>query len=261
MPVSYPVPAYTAEPQRSAWTTCDGVDRWYAPVLLTGTMVGERSTLPESIRGVLDVYERLESDDYVATLTRFYAAGLERYGAEWRYTDLPVALYAACELIQPKSYLEIGVRRGRSMAVVAARRPECQMVGFDYWKKNYAGMENPGADFVRAEVRRVGHRGPLELITGNSHQTVPEYLGKNLDTWFDLVTVDGDHSPAGAAQDLADVLPRLRIGGAVLFDDISHPLHPELLEVWRTYAGDRARFTSWEYTDLGYGVGIAVRKA
>ena len=32
-----------------------------------------------------------------------------------------------------RDYLEIGVRRGRSMAMVASQAPDCSMLGFDLW--------------------------------------------------------------------------------------------------------------------------------
>lgn len=242
-------------------TTCEGVDRWYAPVLLTAGMIGERAVRRETIEKVLALYDRLQPDDYVDTLRRFYREGLDRYGDGWRYCDLVSALLAAAELVRPATYLEIGVRRGRSMAAVAATSPACHLVGFDNWKKGYAGMENPGPKFVEQELRGLGHSGPLDLVTGNSHETVPAYLRAHPDLWADLVTVDGDHSPEGAGADLADVLPRVKIGGAVLFDDISHPAHPELRRVWSSHLGDATRFSMWEYTELGYGVGVGVRKA
>lgn len=253
-------PAYAEPAVRAAHSTCDGVDEWYAPVLLTAAMIGERAQRRETVERVLEAYRRIQPDDYVMALTLFYSEGLARYGPDWRYCDLPTALFAAAELIRPARYLEIGVRRGRSVAAVVSAHPACDIVGFDYWKRNYAGMETPGPRFVEQEVARLGHQGRLELITGNSHETVPRYLADQPEAWFDLVTVDGDHTPEGAADDLANVLPRLKVGGAILFDDISHPTHPELRSVWETYCGDPARFSGWSYTALGYGVGIAVRK-
>ena len=77
---------------------------------------------------------------------------------------------------------------------------------------------------------------------------------------FDVITIDGDHSELGAAQDMCDTLPRLAVGGAVVFDDIAHPKHPELNRVWRELVENDDRFSCWSYRDSGYGVGCAVRK-
>ena len=130
----------------------------------------------------------------------------------------------------------------------------------DMWIQNYAGMENPGAEFVKTQLALVGHRGPVEFHNGNSHEVLPRYFAANPDLAFDLITVDGDHTPGGAAQDLSDVLPHLAIGGAIVFDDICHPYHPELREVWKSLVADDMRFSTWSYEDVGYGVGIAIRK-
>jgi predicted O-methyltransferase YrrM len=256
---AWPEATYTQAPlsERSA---APGVDAWYHPALLTAGMIGDRSMETSTIRAVLDIYDRLEPDAYLDTLRIYYSRGLDVYGSAWRYSDLVTGLYAASELIKPRAYLEIGVRRGRSMAAVASVSPGCALVGFDRWTPNYAGMQNPGAQFVVQEMHRLGHSGPLELISGNSHETVPRYFEEHPDAWFDLIAVDGDHSPRGAAEDLACVLPRLKVGGAVLFDDITHPKHLDLADVWARACGQDPRFSHWEYGDLGYGLGIAVRK-
>jgi predicted O-methyltransferase YrrM len=176
------------------------------------------------------------------------------------YADLTTALWAIAELAAPRSYLEIGVRRGRSLSVVASLRPEIDVVGIDLWLPDYAGMSNPGEEFVRAELAKIGHRGRLDLITGNSHLILPRYLSQHPDQFFDLIVVDGDHTRRGASLDLRNVLPRLAIGGLVVFDDIVHPSHPYLGAVWNRYVGASPRFAVWEYRDTGFGVGIGLRK-
>jgi predicted O-methyltransferase YrrM len=247
-------------PPRVPHTTVEGVENWYEPVVVTAEMIGEASCRAATVRKILALYGRLSSDDYTSSLVRFCSKGLDSFGDDWRYSDIVTALHAATAFIKPASYLEIGVRRGRSMAVVASGSPNCSIVGFDNWKPGYAGMENPGPDFVREEMKRIGHSGSLELVKGNSHETVPAYLAAHPSAWFDLITVDGDHTPRGAAEDLATVLARLKIGGAIVFDDICHPQHRELAQVWQDAVGDQTGFSLWNYTALGYGIGIAVRK-
>ena len=39
------------------------------------------------------------------------------------------------------------------MAMVLAACPEVEVVGFDMWMEDYAGMENPGANFVKTMPR------------------------------------------------------------------------------------------------------------
>lgn len=237
-----------------------GHGSWYHPVMVSAAVIGHAAESSATLRRAMEIVKHLEPDDYLRYLLEYYAQGLERFGPAWRYADIVTALLACAELIAPADYLEIGVRRGRSMAVVGSVSPSCRLVGFDLWTRNYAGMSNPGPEFVRAELSKVGHTGPVELISGNSRETLPRYLIERPDAYFDLVTVDGDHSADGARQDLITVKPRIKIGGALVFDDICHPAHPYLFDIWEeTVAADPA-YSSWAFTDLGYGVAVAVRK-
>ena len=77
---------------------------------------------------------------------------------------------------------------------------------------------------------------------------------------FDLILVDGDHSEAGAHQDLQNVFPRLAPGGMLVFDDIAHPAHHYLLTLWRRCTAELGlRIRAAEYLDHGHGVAIAIR--
>ena len=233
---------------------------WYHSVLLGPSTLGFLAVSPACLRQAIHIMERLEPDDYIRYLLAYYRAGLERFGDAWRYADIVTVLLAAAQLIQPQNYLEIGVRRGRSMAMVAATCPECDIVGFDLWTPNYAGMPSPRPDLVCAEMKKLGHTGRLELISGNSHETLPRYFSQHPDAFFDLITVDGDHSERGAEQDLHDVLLRLKVGGVIVFDDICHPSHPYLGDVWHRVVEVNSRFATWQFTELGYGVALAVRR-
>jgi predicted O-methyltransferase YrrM len=237
-----------------------GQSAWY-PAPLIGARTAARHVLAtETIRGALELTQQLTQDPYLEYLRDFYRHGLEQFGDRWHYADLTTTVLGLAELLRPRSYLEIGVRRGRSACAVAAKVPECALALFDKWVANYAGIDNPGPEFVAAELRRIGHRGPLEFISGDSHETLPAYWAKHPGTTFDLITVDGDHSDRGAAQDLRDVLPHLSVGGAVVFDDLCHPKHLSLRSVWTEVVASRPNMSSWIDTDVGYGVAFAIRK-
>jgi predicted O-methyltransferase YrrM len=205
------------------------------------------------------ILEALSSDPYLEYVKNFYRAGLETFGGNWVYADINTVLIGLTRRLRPESYLEIGVRRGRSMAMVASVAPQCRVVGFDLWMSDYAGMENPGPDHVRREMARLGLTGPLELVTGDSRQTVPEWFAKHQTEFFDLITVDGDHSTEGARADLENVLPRLKIGGALVFDDISNQSHMNLAAVWNEFLGRHDELKGYSFTEVGFGVGFAIR--
>lgn len=209
--------------------------------------------------------------------------------------ELRGALAWLARELQPKSYLEIGVRRGLSMAMVAARCKHVAMYGFDLWIPDYAGVPNPGPSFVESELRRVGYTGRVRFIDGDTHRTLPAFFGhrrasafdrmrlrarrRERPAAFDLITVDGDHSLIGAYQDLHDVIPHCVVGGAVVFDDIAPDLTRvsqsalmaergpdprgwgDLLGVWRAVGQEFPNFRFFEYTHHPQGVGVAVRLA
>lgn len=232
---------------------------WFPSLLLSPSMIAAKARSRQTLTSVVDILKRLTADEYVKYLLQFYPQGLDRV-EDWSYVDLPTILLAATQLTQPRAYLEIGVRRGRSMAMVAAHQPSCDLYGFDMWVQGYAGMENPGPDFVRKEIKSLGHKGKLEFVDGDSHETLPRFFAQHPELFFDIITVDGDHSEAGAEQDLLDVLPRLSVGGVLVFDDISHPSHMYLKEVWLRTVASNPRFATWQYDELGPGIAIAVRK-
>lgn len=237
----------------------DGLD-YYGGMLIGARALGRRATEPAIHSKVAQLLAAMEPDDYMRYVQGYVESGARIGGAEWRFADIVTALCAATERLEPTSYLEVGVRRGRSMAIVAGLAPKAHIVGVDMWIGDYAKMENPGPDHVRHQMAAIGHEGKLELITGNSHTVVPRLFRQRPELTFDLVAVDGDHTHGGAARDLRAVLPRLRIGGALVFDDVRHSAHPYLNDVWhRSVAADR-RYTTWQYDDAGYGVAIAVRQ-
>ncbi|MDX9862860.1 MAG: class I SAM-dependent methyltransferase [Rhodospirillales bacterium] len=238
-----------------------GETEWYPPVMIGAKALARRivgsATYVREARALL---HRLDPDAYADYVKRYYDAGLDRFGDGWGFADIVTVLMGLGDALRPRRYLEIGVRRGRSVCAVASRMPGVELVMFDLWIANYAGMENPGPHVVERELDKLGHTGRRTFVDGDSHVTVPEYFRANPDVYFDLITVDGDHTERGAVDDLCDVLPHLTVGGAVVFDDVCHPRHMGLRDVWERVVCDDRRFSAWTYDDVGYRVGFANRK-
>jgi predicted O-methyltransferase YrrM len=128
-------------------------------------------------------------------------------------------LVLAClaKVTKLERYAELGVRRGFSMAIVGARRKTAELVGFDKWISDYAGVPNLGPDFVKSELLKVGHKGPVELISGDCAVTVPAYQDDRL---FPVILVDADHSIDGVYRDIRNCLPLVAPGGFLIVDDL-----------------------------------------
>ena len=234
-------------------------DSYPANVFQTpGTMtLGAAAMSEEALSFVEDLIERLTQSEELAGQQAWIKIAREQFGKHFRFADLTTTLWAAATFVRPSSYLEIGVRRGRSSCAVGATSPDCAIYGFDLWIAEYADVPNPGPGFVRNELQAVGHHGPVDLISGDSRETVPAYLREHPDLFFDIITVDGDHTLLGAATDLANVLPRLKVGGIVVLDDIATSL--AVRRAWEQLVASDLRYITWEFTDTGVGVAAAIR--
>ena len=209
-----------------------GKSEYYSSVLLTPQYILSKAQSSKAIEDALSLTRELEPDDYTRFLEEYYIAGLESLGRDWVYADIVTALLTASNFIKPGNYLEIGVRRGRSLAAVVSQSPNVNVYAFDMWMENYGNNPNPGPEFVQEEMEKFGYTKPINFVNGNSHETLSQFFKKHPHIEFDMITVDGDHSYEGALQDLRDVLPHLAIGGIMVFDDICHPRLPHLIHAW-----------------------------
>jgi ADP-heptose:LPS heptosyltransferase/predicted O-methyltransferase YrrM len=141
-----------------------------------------------------------------------------------------VALAFLADRLQPRSYLEVGVRTGGSMVQVLAAANPGEVVAMDLWEGEYASLPNH-VGYTRNQLQkfqeRIGKASPLQFIHGDSHLELKELIRQGRS--FDLVTIDGDHSLEGAREDLEDALRLLGPRGAIVFDDITHVAHKYLL--------------------------------
>jgi predicted O-methyltransferase YrrM len=223
----------------------------------TAQTLGAAALSSEASEAVEQMLAKLTQNNDAQAGQVWHAMGRAKYGPHWRFADQLTTLWAASTLIQPSTYLEIGVCRARSAAVVARVRPECAIYGFDLWVPDYAGGPNPGPEFVEQELDRVGYKGSLTLESGDSAMTLPAYLDRHPDLFFDLITIDGAKTLDAVAADYANALPRLKVGGIVVTDDLV--LFPTLRRIWERVIERDARFAPWEYREANYGVAAAVR--
>ena len=205
---------------------------------------------------LLDIWQRIECDKYLVQTAQALETAIEQDTPYW---DLCCVLAAYADLCDPKRYLEIGVRRGRSAATVAAFCPDIELYLFDMWYPNYAGVPNPGPDFVRSQLEGVGHRGPVHVVSGRSQETIPAFFAdQSHPQTLALITVDGDHRDAGAREDLENVIPHLAPGGMLVFDDIVHPDYATLHTTWQDVVTPHTSLCIRENVSDATGTAIAV---
>ena len=231
-----------------------------SPVCISPDTIIRHAMSTATLEKVICVCDRLSSDPFTECMIDAYRIGHNRFEDAWGYVDIASLLYAVTELGRPENYLEIGVRRGRSSCMVVAANPATKIYGFDLWQDDYANNINPGPEFVRGELKRMGHVGEAEFFSGDSHKTIPKFLNENEGLSFDLITVDGDHSKNGAWIDLTNVVSSLRLGGVIVFDDIDNPYCPGLADVWKRFMKNYSFLTGRILTNpLGLGVAFAIR--
>lgn len=216
-----------------------------APIEVAAGFVRERVARIQSLLGTpailsdtLATMEGLSPDPVnLPPLLDYLRAGLAEGDGR---TEIRSTLRALARAIQPRTYLEIGTRRGWSLAQVAAECPGVRAWSVDCWIPAYGNVPNPGPGFVEEELERVAPAflGRCHYLDGNSHDVLPHFLNgpstpprtaaeqaltrlsEARPRCFDLITVDGDHTAVGAWWDLNDVMPHLALGGALVFDDL-----------------------------------------
>jgi glycosyltransferase involved in cell wall biosynthesis/ADP-heptose:LPS heptosyltransferase/predicted Zn-dependent protease/GT2 family glycosyltransferase len=206
---------------------------------------------------VLSIISRLEKDYWLERNLKMYADTI----TPW--FDAATFLNWFARAFRPRTYLEVGVRRGRSMAQVLVESPATQAFGFDLWIPDYGSVPsqgihttNPGPDFVRSELRKLGVANPPALIVGDSHETLPKFFADpKSPAQFDLIFIDGDHARDGAKLDLSLAFDHLAPGGALVFDDIDNPSHLDLRDLWNEY---KAKFPDHLFIEHSHGAGTGV---
>lgn len=130
------------------------------------------------------------------------------------------AIYRAARMVDPESYLEIGVLDGASALTVINAAPRlkrivlCDQFG-EQWR-TLTGGSHGQTPAERLGKFLNGHTARIELLEGNSNAIIPTLRGT-----FDLITVDGSHEYTVARNDILNTLPLLRVGGLLVWDDSS----------------------------------------
>jgi hypothetical protein len=154
-------------------------------------------------------------------------------GDRWAIYD---ALEDICRQAPPTAYLEIGVSHGDSLRVVLNQCEPKYITLNDEWGSDSGGQSLGGHGHITALLSELKYGGRATYLDGSSHDQLPRHF---FTRFYDLITVDGDHSENGAWLDLLDAWPLLAPGGYIVFDDVAPDFfHPYLLELWERFCHD-----------------------
>ncbi|MDQ2999894.1 MAG: class I SAM-dependent methyltransferase [Fibrobacterota bacterium] len=197
--------------------------------------------------GLIEQIENLGSDD-IATFGGNFEGG---YHVQQDAAEL-AGLVDALKAYRVETYLQIGCAAGGTERFI------CETLGikelavidigehpkFPVWiEQNKPALEAQGAK--------------VNQHIGDSHDEAAEVFLATLDREYDIIGIDGDHSPAGVRMDWALIMPYLKPGTLVWFHDIASENLPigqrGALEVWEKV---KARHKVVYETKAKFGIGL-----
>ena len=116
-------------------------------------------------------------------------------------------LFEVAKQMQPgQRFMEIGVYGGTTLSVFALMAPaSCEIIGMDSWENDTPNCDPDTGEpvdlrtFCARNLAKNGVDDRVRLIDGSSH-----FHGPRWSTPLDVLIIDGDHTEAGARQDLDD---------------------------------------------------------
>lgn len=153
---------------------------------------------------------------------------------------------------KPISYLEIGTQEGGSAKTAFATGMITHATLIDTWGKEYGGTNRGDSKHVITLLGEDAKRATI--ITGDSRKVLPTLREK-----FDLVFVDGDHSPEGCLSDMTLSIGLIVPGGKMVVDDLNHPQHPWIAGVVEKFCRERSLACTTHSAHMGVAV-IAIPK-
>lgn len=179
---------------------------------------------------------------------------VHREGHSWHLSRLLFSLFS---VVQPKSYLEVGVCEGDSLlsCLLAANGCITTLYLVDNWGSTYGGSNRGSANHIQKLLEK--KKQQARILSGDSKHLLGEIKEQ-----FEVILVDADHTHEGALVDLNNAWNLLQDGGFLVFDDICHPGHKylddTLTEFLRNKYSEGYKFCT-ERIYEGYGVAIVYK--
>ncbi len=168
----------------------------------------------------LEPGERLEFED----LAGFFSSSILNHGAISMPIRQAAYVFGVTRRSGARTAIEIGRWRGGSTILLAAALgPGGKVWSIDLGEKEARSLGSAGELDAQTKAFCERHQLDVELLVGDS-RTIEVDTGE-----VDVVLIDGEHSYEAARNDFERFGRRVRVGGAVLFDDVADdPIVPAL---------------------------------
>lgn len=186
----------------------------------------------------------------------------ERFDME-QFDPIHSFLEEFCSKANIESYFEVGTSEGKSLKKVIQNSKNLKRVGScDIWGTTDGGTGRGSHKHVADLVNSLGYKGEITFYDGNSHKILPTLMyHEDHFEKYDLIFVDGDHTLHGNRQDLIECWQMVRPGGWIIFDDITHPRHLYLEEVFDIWVKENSQdIEEHGKYHMHHGFGVARKK-
>lgn len=140
------------------------------------------------------------------------------------------ALYKHCFEFKNPQIVEIGSAHGASSIILAeaAKELKGQLYCIDSYPEDYYAQEKFGDYARQAFIKnaQIPYMGVLNFFDMTSEQAAAEIrseVSDRLQTFIDVLFIDGDHDYEAVKRDIANFFPLVRSGGYIGFHDYFNP--------------------------------------
>jgi len=156
----------------------------------------------------------------------------------------------------PATYLEFGIRKLYSSAIVAAVCTGVEIYGIDSWQTSNSQKLVHNPNYLDEMLRRVYYRGYLRLLSGEPATAFQRLKKSSIGKlWLNLILVRGDIIKTDIIQQLSDLVQYLTCGGMIVF---TTSVSDDFQNVWRDMQTRFPQFTYLKCKSRRTGLILAV---